>query len=257
MTERLVTGGKAGRRGGMNAEHEGNDDPDCGADAQPPVRILGDRRRPKGFYVYAHLREDGTPFYVGKGVGNRAWSTNRDACWWHFVRTRCGNSYEVAILAEELEEEAALGLEAQLIERYGEVLTNWVNPGRGFDYEAIARFHRLRAETRGFIDDTRSLEGIDPDLAISRYREAIQRMYGYCGIEMERGLVAELRKEMGEPQYGDIDGLDRLTVLLMKLKRFEEVVEAVDDYARRFQTPWKSNHRIVKRYAKASAALKE
>ncbi|MCW3848104.1 hypothetical protein OF829_12710 [Sphingomonas sp. LB-2] len=224
-------------------------------EAQGQFRQLGERRVPARCYVYAHRSADGTPFYIGKGTGRRAWSLDRDDLWRHFVRTRCGDSYEIAILAEDLDEEEALEIEGELIARHGEQLVNWINPGRQFDYAALDRFHATRDATRSFVSETRPLEQSDPEGAVTRYREAIERVHEYTGMEYESGLVADLQREVGRPQFGEIAPLDRLTLVLRKLGRFPELVDAVDAWFARYPDSVTLNHAVLKRRAEAAAIV--
>jgi hypothetical protein len=64
------------------------------------------------YYVYAYLREDYTPYYIGKGKGDRAYAKDHN-CPVPKDRDR------IIILEQNLEEQAALDLEAKLIKKYG------------------------------------------------------------------------------------------------------------------------------------------
>lgn len=66
-----------------------------------------------GFYVYAYLREDGTPYYVGKGAGNRAWTKGKDEI------KKPTNKTRIIIIAENLTNDEAKYLEIELISHLG------------------------------------------------------------------------------------------------------------------------------------------
>jgi hypothetical protein len=64
------------------------------------------------YYVYAYLRVDQTPYYIGKGKGDRAYSAKHN-CPVPKDRKR------IIILEKNLEEQAALDIEEELIKQLG------------------------------------------------------------------------------------------------------------------------------------------
>jgi hypothetical protein len=66
------------------------------------------------YYVYQYIREDGTPYYIGKGSGRRAYVTQRTI-------PRPTDVKRVQIVAQHLSEPEAFLLESKLITIYGRV----------------------------------------------------------------------------------------------------------------------------------------
>ena len=75
----------------------------------------------KDYYVYIHVLEDDTPFYVGMGQNNRASDlTGRTEAWKKHYNTNC----KYAIVEENLTLEQACSIEQNLIKKYGRLCDN-------------------------------------------------------------------------------------------------------------------------------------
>lgn len=83
------------------------------------------------FYVYAYLRDDGSPYYIGKGSGNRAWSKSRKGF------QPPSDASRIVLIKEFLSEDDAFNLERAGIVLFGRkdlgtgVLRNLTDGGEG------------------------------------------------------------------------------------------------------------------------------
>jgi|TARA_B100001094_G_scaffold315914_1_gene356478 hypothetical protein len=85
------------------------------------------------YYVYQYVREDQTPYYIGKGKDDRAWVSH---CRSNGAEIKPKDNSRIQILKENLTEQEAFALETELIQKYelkenGGLLVNMTYGGEG------------------------------------------------------------------------------------------------------------------------------
>jgi len=218
-----------------------------------------DQVNPRQYYVYAHLDSSGKVFYVGKGTGSRAWSTDRHPLWFRYVEKHLNGEYQVIILHDNLSAEDVEEVEAEWIAQCSETVVNWVNMGRKTDFEALDRRNSLRDVNLSLIQQAIAIEEYDLEKATSMYIQVIEAIQAYVSITYEKGLVGQLLEEEAAELglCGEIKALDRLTICLIKLGRPMEAVQHTDNYFNLYRRDLKFSaaERIMKRVNKASAHM--
>ena len=178
------------------------------------------------FYVYAHCKQDGSPYYIGKGRRDRYLETRGRSNFWR----KCADKHGInpIFIAKNLTEQEAYSFEKILVEKLGKrtdatgILVNIVDGGRGViglkhsdESKAVMSIKhtgkKLSAEHRKKMSDTQFIVQNDPQVkarlvAIRNTdefkKQAAEKAAAKWADPDHRAKMAEIkRKQWADPTY--------------------------------------------------------
>jgi hypothetical protein len=147
------------------------------------------------YYVYQYVRKDQTPYYIGKGKGNRAWSSIR-------THKPPNDKNRIIIIAENLTEDQAFILERELIAKYGRkdngtgILRNKTDGGEGPSGVIVSN------ETRRKMSKNNSMNDIKNRIKISKKLKGVKKTEAHKKNMFQPNNFPEIiAKRKGENHY--------------------------------------------------------
>jgi hypothetical protein len=165
------------------------------------------------YYVYTYVREDGTPYYIGKGKGDRAFEKHRNG-----KLSVPEDKSRIIFLVEQLSEQDAFDIECLFIKLYGRknnntgILRNMTDGGEGTsgyiltekDRQKISNTHKgkiVSEETRQKISNSK--KGMPGRVqSIEEIQKKSERLKGRPSIHKGRKLSPEIRQKMSNSKKG-------------------------------------------------------
>lgn len=133
------------------------------------------------YYVYLHFRKDnGKCFYVGKGHGNRAYTSKGRSKLHKRVVNKCG--YFVEILKDNLTNEEACDLERHTIKKYIDDGYKLANNGYEIDFDEIFLVNHTYGGEDGYFKSglENNMYGVSPKDRMDKdtYQEWYRKTHG-------------------------------------------------------------------------------
>jgi len=184
------------------------------------------------YYVYQYVRDDGSPYYIGKGKGNRAYSKHASRKDTPDFRPK--NVDKIIILFDNLPEEEAFEIEKKLITHYGikmhgGILINLTLGGEGcsgykHSQETLEKLSKYLCENHKFKNKSyEDIYGEHADMQKEKRRNTVIKYWENIDLENKKLRIKNMKSTLIEKSKYDISEIELIKQLYMNGKRVVDI----------------------------------